>query len=334
MAARIPDASRLVGSDGTDGTQTNPLNDSHFDRLREQGVIKSSIPIPAGAPDAPRADDDNTDGAETNPLDESHSNRLPEQGVIKSGLSSQDGVLEHEQNRDDGDAIPPRLGLHQLELEQAPRLRVLFQQYEEDTKITLTAEATEYFPVDAAETLNVLGAMHSRAEIVWICKARRININIYPIPWKDNILLHNDSDSTLSVESVPNGLDVFEIPALKYALVYPGFWQLCNRETTLEILLRPRRYRLLLQDDATKRTAEQPLPPSKRSKHSTGVGATGAAESPYSVAQNQKTIIRPTVVDVDMLTSMGLGRNQTLNMVDSTSGQLEYSIKCIDRYLM
>ncbi|KAK7743813.1 hypothetical protein SLS53_003832 [Cytospora paraplurivora] len=329
MAARIPDASRSVDSGGTDGAETNPFNESHFDRLREQGIIKSNTTacILAGVPDAPRTDDDNTDGAETNP------DGLREQGVVKSGLISQHGVLKHEQHHDDSDAIPPRLGIHQLELEQAPQLRILFQEYEGDTKVTLTAEKTKKFPVNAAGTPNVLGAMHSRAEIVWSCKAGRINVTILPIPWKDNILLFNKGDSTLFVESAPNGLDMFEIQTSEYAVVYPGFWQLCNRETTLEILLRPRRYRLLLKDDAMKRTAEQPPPTSKRFKHSTGAAVTGAAEHPSSVAQNQKTIIRPTVVDVDMLTSIGLGQNQTLNVVDNATGQLEYSIKRIDGYL-
>ncbi|KAH8753291.1 kinase-like domain-containing protein, partial [Diaporthe sp. PMI_573] len=169
--------------------------------------------------------------------------------------------------------------------------------------------------------------------LAWSCKARRIKVTMFPIPWKDDILLYNEATSTLFLESVPNGLDVFEIRPKKFAVVYPGFWQLCDCETTVEFLLRPRRYRLLLKDDATKRTAERPLPPSKRSKHSTGAAVTRAAEIPSSLAQDQKTIIRPTAVDVDMLTSIGLGQNQTLNVVDSATGQLEYSIKCIDRYL-
>ncbi|KAH8746765.1 kinase-like domain-containing protein, partial [Diaporthe sp. PMI_573] len=45
------------------------------------------------------------------------------------------------------------------------------------------------------------------------------------------------------------------------------------------------------------------------------------------------TTVRPAVVDVDVLVSSGFGENQTLNMVNSATGQLEYSIKCIDRYL-
>ena len=333
MTAQVPDASKTVDSYVTDGVETNPFNQSHFDRLREQGIVKSSTPSTAAAtPDAPRTAD--TDGAETNAFNESHFHRLQEQGVIKSEPFRQDAR---------GDAPLARLGIHQLELEQAPHLRVIFQEYEGDTKVTLTAETTEQIrlPVDAPGTphANILGAMHSRAEIAWSCKANHIKVTMFPIPCKDDILLYNEAISTLFLESVPNGLDVFEIRPKNFAVVYPGFWQLCDRETTVQFLLRPRRYRLLLKVDATKRTAEQPLLPSKRSKHSTGAAMIGhgIAESPSTLAQaqdqDQKTLIRPTVVDVNMLTSIGLVQNQTLNMVDGATGQLEYSIQCIDRYL-
>lgn len=50
------------------------------------------------------------------------------------------------------------------------------------------------------------------------------------------------------------------------------------------------------------------------------------------MSKDQKTIIRPAVVDVDILTGIGLGENQNLNIVDGVTGQLEYSIKCIDQY--
>lgn len=95
-------------------------------------------------------------------------------------------------------------------------------------------------------------------------------------------------------------------------------------------LLRPRRYRLLLKNEATKSMADQPMTPQKRSKHSTGVSVRGATG--IHLSKDQKTIIRPAVVDNDILTGIGLGENQNLNIVDGITGQLEYSIKCIDQY--
>lgn len=39
------------------------------------------------------------------------------------------------------------------------------------------------------------------------------------------------------------------------------------------------------------------------------------------------------MADIDILKRIGLGENQTLNIVNGISGQLKYSIKCVDRYL-
>lgn len=321
MAARIQDTPRTVDSDGA---ETNPFNESHFDRLRKQGVIRSSSSGIAGTPDAPRTDD--TDGTETNAFNESHFDRLREQGIIKWESHPQNHVPEPCR-----DVIPQRIPLH--ELERAPQLRVLFQQPKGDTHITLTAEQPVQVPSEAPGEPSLLGAMHSRAEIGWSCRAGRIKVTMLPIPWKEDVLLKNETNDSLFLEYGPDGLDACEIIPRQYAVIYPGCWQLRNDETTLEFLLRPRRYRLLLKDEASKRTADKLLPPSKRSKHSTRAAVTQAAESPSTLAQDHKTIIRPTAVDVDMLASVGLGQNQALNLVDGATGRLEYSIKRIDRYL-
>lgn len=329
MASRTVDTHDTL-SDGAE-TQIFLLNESPFDRLQEQLVtIKSSLP--AGTPDAPKID-----GVETQIflLNKSPFDQLQEQDIIIPKSFSQNGMLEHDQCRDHtyGDAASPMLGIHQLKLNQAPRLRVLFQQYEGHAKVTLTAETVQELSVDAPGTTSVLGAMHSRAETAWSCKARRIKVAMFPIPWKDDVLLYNEASRELLLKSMPDGLDVLEIRPKTFAYVNPGFWQLCDSETTMQFLLRPRPYRLLLEDEATKRTAEEPLPPSKTSKQLTRAAGTVEAESSSSVAQDQKTLIRPTVVDVDMLTSIGLGRNQTLTVMDRATEQPEYSLKCIDRYL-
>ncbi|KAH8757902.1 kinase-like domain-containing protein [Diaporthe sp. PMI_573] len=320
MAAPIQDSVRTVDSGGA---ETNPFNESHFDRLLKQGIIKSSPSGVAGIVDAFRTGD--TDGAETNAFNESHFDRLQQQG-IKLGVQPQDDMPDRCH-----DAIPQKIPLHQLVLERAPQLRVLFQQPEGDTHITLAAEQPAEVHFEAPGEPNVLGAMQSRADISWSCSARRIKITMFPIPWKEDVLIKNETNNSLFLEYGPDGLDAFEIRPRQYGVIYPGSWQLRDDKTTLEFLLRPRRYRLLLKDQVTKRATEHPIPSSKRSKPSSGVVLREATESP--LLQDRTTTVRPAVVDVDVLVSSGFGENQTLNMVNSATGQLEYSIKCIDRYL-
>lgn len=60
-------------------------------------------------------------------------------------------------------------------------------------------------------THNLLGVMHSRSETVWVFEAHRINVAMYPIPWKDDVLVHKKGTRILRLESVPNGLVVFEL---------------------------------------------------------------------------------------------------------------------------
>lgn len=113
-------------------------------------------------------------------------------------------------------------------------------------------------------------------------------------------------------------------------IIYPGWWQLHDGEDTMELLLRPRRYSLLLKDKATKRVAEQALPPPKRSKQSEKAAVTAAAQSTPVLTQDQeKTVTRPIMGDIK-LTRDGLGQQQTLHVVDITTGKEEYSIECID----
>lgn len=96
MAARIPDAPR---PDDSGGAENAPFHNSHFDQLREQGIIKSDTSSIAGTLDAPKTND--TDGAETNLFDDSHFDQLREQGIIKSeSFISQDVVPKSDQHRD------------------------------------------------------------------------------------------------------------------------------------------------------------------------------------------------------------------------------------------
>lgn len=256
MASRIQDTSRTVGSNRA---ETNSLDESDVDQLRKQGINRSSSSGIAGTPDAPTTDD--TDGAKTNPFDESHFDRLREQGIIKWESHPQNDVPDP-----CCDAIPQRIPLHQLGLERAPQLRVLFQQPEGDAHITLTAEQPVEVRSEAPGEASLVGSTHSRAEIGWSCHAGHIKVTMLPIPWREDVLIKNETNNVLFLEYGPDGLDAFEITPRQYTVIYPGCWQVRDDETTLEFL------------------------------------------------------IRPTLVDVDILASVGLGQNQALNIVDSTTG--------------
>lgn len=309
-------------TNNTDGTETNLFNESHFDRLRDQGIITFSA---SGI--APRTN--NTDGTETNVFNESHFERLREQGVIK--------CESHPQNDGPdrcGDFTPQRKPLHELAWEWEPQARIVFQQPEGDTRIILSSEqlveALPGVPGDA----HLLAVKQSRAEMCWSCHAGRILVTMYPIPGKEEVLVKNETTHPLFLDWGLDEIDTFMIIPQQYGTIYPGFWQLRDNELTLEFLLRPSRYRLFLQDEASKRTANNLLPPSKRTKHFIRADeVTEAAESLSDLAQEQKSIIRPTGFDVDVLASIGLGKNQALNMVYGPTGRFEYSIKRIDEYL-
>lgn len=183
----------------------------------------------------------------------------------------------------------------------------------------------------ASDTPTLFGVMHSRAEIMFTCSARSINVTISFIPWRDDVLIFNYTSHPLVVESVPNRLDKFEIAPRQHAVVYPGSWQLRDHETTINFLLRPRRYLVLLKDAAKKRSAPELTPSDRDSKQLTGPDVVETSET--SSDPSQKVIIRPTIIDADTLTRLGLRDNQTLNMVDTVTGQLEYSIRYIDHHL-
>lgn len=131
----------------------------------------------ARIPDTPKPN--NTDEAETNLFDDSHFDQLLEQGIIKSASFSQDAIPESDHHRD---TTQQTINIHQLELEQAPRLRVLFQQSKEDVHITLTAEQAEELHIEIPGAPSILGTMHSRAEISCSCKARRIEFTLFYLP--------------------------------------------------------------------------------------------------------------------------------------------------------
>lgn len=224
-------------------------------------------------------------------------------------------------------------GIYRLQRERQPELRLLFQQPDDTVRINVTAAQELRVQHGAESSLRdrVLGVTHSRTELRCSLKADRIEVTMFFVPLKDDMVLFNDSGHTLSIERIPSGgFDSRSLPPKQYELVYPGFWRLFDNKTSVEFLLRPCRYRLFLSTEANKRLASEELPPPKRGMLSTGAAVTGATKAPPT--RGQKTTIRRELANVDLLNSTGLENSQTLHMVDELTGQMEYSLRFKKRY--
>lgn len=81
-------------------------------------------------------------------------------------------------------------------------------------------------------------------------------------------------------------------------------------------------------------TAEEPVEPApaKKTTQSEENALSKAAEQTSTLAGAQKTFIRAAAANVEQLNSMGLSPNQTLNMVNSATGQLENSVKMVEHF--
>lgn len=224
------------------------------------------------------------------------------------------GPLQEQGSNDPDDVIPQRISLHSLQLDFKPHPRLLVQLHKGDAPINLTAAQAARYAAPGAS--SVLGATHNRAETGWSCTAGDIRIDIIPVPWREPVLIRNLGRSPLFVKHVPDGIDAFSIPVHQYRYVYPGSWQASDDRSSLQFRLRPRGYHLYLQQEASKRLHD---------------------DEGYIVPQAQKMVTRPRVIDSDALVNqldkMGLSDNETLNVMDSDTGRIEYSIKCVNSYM-
>ncbi|KAL2282152.1 hypothetical protein FJTKL_11192 [Diaporthe vaccinii] len=229
-------------------------------------------------------------------------------------------------------------GIHRLQQEQQPELRVLFQQPDDhDVCIKVTSVQTSELRLDNQSMEfghrdRVVGATHSLLGARCVLEARRIKVTMFFVPWKHDMVLYNETNRTLSLESVPKGFDVRSLPPKQYELIYPGFWRLYDNETSVEFLFRTCRYHLFQTEDVSKRTASGVLPPPKRGMLSTGAATARATKAPAD--RGQKTMVQRSLVNVDLLNNIGLAKNQTLTVVNGVTGQMEYSVTLIRRYKM
>ncbi|KAG6354886.1 hypothetical protein INS49_003967 [Diaporthe citri] len=344
------------------------FSESHFAQLQEQEITNNYLPPGNGKENTEdnvsssnsRDREENVSSSESRHREENVSVTdslhayLQEQEIINNYLPPGNGKEDRDETLSFGESPDPTkkedvqevtqshisaqkiAGIHSLQQERLPELRVLFQQPDDhDVCIKVTAaEPSEVWLDDQSMGFGprdrVVGATQGILGARCVLEARRIKATMFFVPLKDDMVLYNETNRTLSLESVPKGFDVRDIPPKEYEFAYPGFWRLYDNETSVEFLLRPCRYRLLLTENFSKRTARELLSPPEREMLSTRAATTRATEAP--AARGQKTMVRRCLANVDLLNRTGLAKDQTLNVVNGVTGQREYSITLINRY--
>lgn len=253
----------------------------------------------------------------------------------ESGLS-EPGLQELETSEEQ---LPQNIGIHQFELQHRPKVRLAFlQPDQQEPRIVIPDGGEEWDELACNEyglpvAATFLGAKQKPTQLSCNCEYKDLKITISFIPYGDDALLDNRTGDTLHVESVPNQLSIFEVDSKCSAHIYPGCWRVSSGATSIEFRLRPRSYRIVLQQEMMKRTAGQICPPS--SKRVKGLIAGGPSREPRPIATGSsetviKTVSRP-IGSTGLGVSKDLRRNETLHLVDEATGDVEYSVKYVDR---
>lgn len=203
--------------------------------------------------------------------------------------------------------MPHAPGIGQLEL--MPKLRLIFEQ----TK----TEDHHHFKFS--------GATHSRAETRCTITINGINLAVSFIPWGDDAIVYNETSKGFVLTSVPDEFNNLEIGPRGSATIYPGIWELRRDNTSVEFRLRPRRYRLFLEEKSNKRAAEEDMLPSEKVKGSRGQRI--IPQRRYDDSSPRSVVTRPVTTEgAAALAQVGLNEDSTLSVVDEATGMLEYSI--------
>ncbi|KUI61559.1 Serine/threonine-protein kinase tousled-like 2 [Cytospora mali] len=175
----------------------------------------------------------------------------PETSILTSETSSQSGLQHFLVERE---LVPRAPGIGQLEL--MPKLRLIFEQ-------TKTKDHHQSY-------FKFSGAIHSRAETRCTITINSINLAISFIPWEDDAIVYNETSKGFVLASVPDEFNNLEIRPRGDATIYPGIWELRGDKTSVKFRLRPRRFRLFLEEQSHKRIAEEDVLPSEKVRGSRG----------------------------------------------------------------
>lgn len=245
--------------------------------------------------------------------------------VSVSGVFFRPGLQELDEYQDE---LQQSLGIEQLKLDCQPRIRLVFIQSGTQSLALNPDDGEEWTERAYSESghelaARVLGAKHGATQLSCNCEYNDLKMTISFVPYGDDALLYNRTSNLLCVESVPNQLSVFEVEPKDFATIYPGCWRIRTAKTSLEFRLRPRRYRIVIGRETKKRSAGQA---SSARRIRNGVAEAPPPEEPEP---SSKTVTRQA--QSTGLGPSGLVRNETLNMIDEATGNIEYSIKCLDR---
>ncbi|KUI72095.1 Calcium/calmodulin-dependent protein kinase type I [Cytospora mali] len=235
-----------------------------------------------------------------------HVDSDPETSLLVSETSSHPGLQQFFVWRD---LMPHTPGIGQLEL--MPNLKLIFEQ----TKAEDHHQSYSKF----------LGVVHSRAETRCTFTINGINLAVSFIPWDDDAIVYNESSECFVLASVPDEFNTLKIGPKRSATIYPGIWELRGDNTSAKFQLRPRRYRLFLEEKSNKRAAEQGVLPPEKVKGSRGWRM--IPQQHYDKDSPCAAVTRPVTTEgAAALAQVGLNEDSTLSVIDEATGMLEYSI--------
>lgn len=246
--------------------------------------------------------------------------RTPHSLVQKPGSRGTETTSDHRSchvTSSTSSADSVEFDIHAISLGQASRARVLFLQAE---KPHFGTRHVETFPHPIhGQSAGFHAVVPGPADTGFAAIIRGIRFTMDFVPLKDDVLLRNHSQKELLLESMPNKLVVKTIPVGRngHAIVHPlpGYWQLSDNLATFKFLVRPSPTRAVITETAMKRTIE-----TLTDEHVTGSALAKIAECPAIHAQKITSRL------LDDWTGAELGQGQTVNMVDSVTGQVKYAI--------
>lgn len=211
--------------------------------------------------------------------------------------------------------------------ELLPRLRLILEA-QTSNQSPGESETEDHQPFD-----TVLGAVHSRAETYSAFHILNVYLSILFLPWEDDMLIRNQSAKGLVLASIPDEFNLLELGPKEHATIYPGTWELrADDNTSVRFRLRPRQYRLFLEEKSKKRAPRDDTSDVQRLKRRTpqrrDEDGTPRIINPELVpAQNRQVVTRPITTDGAIaLARVGLAEDSTVSVVDGVTGRVEYSL--------
>ena len=221
-------------------------------------------------------------------------------------------------------AVPPH-----TQLEVLPRLRVLFERLSVDNEQpTVGSQQAGSFSVETkVEEFTVLGATHNHTQMEYTLTMDNTRITMVFLPWTSNALVTNKSPELVRFTKNQDGT-VLDVRRGRNTVLDPGYWVLQHKDVRLGFQLRPCQYHLSFLVESKKRTAEATPSSSKAARASTGHRHERSGIPVLQPEETGKSVVQRALPDeIDNLSCFGVPQGYTLLLIDSITGETEYSIK-------